>query len=125
MARSTTDTGCLGARFWGQVRGSSGLLKVLQGKGGTSGETSQIAGKARNQASFPGHIAARRILHGKEGVDGSSPSEGSKIPAKTRIFVVYVGIGEHLLRWEELDIRGRSECVRNSLNKPSWDLSAA
>jgi hypothetical protein len=77
LARSTTDTGFLGARFWGQVRGSSGRLKVLQDKGGTSGETSQIAGKARYQAPFPGHIAAGRILHGKEGVDGSSPSEGS------------------------------------------------
>jgi hypothetical protein len=72
-----------GARFWGQVRGSSGRLRIVQGKGGASGETRQIAGKARYQAPFPGHIAAGRILHGKEGVDGSSPSEGSsrsKIP---------------------------------------------
>jgi len=79
LARSTTDTGFPGARFWGQVRGSSGRLRIVQGKGGTSGETSQIAGKARYQAPFPGHIAAGRILHGKEGVDGSSPSEGSEI----------------------------------------------
>ena len=76
LARSTTGTGFLGARFWGQVRGSSGRLRILQGKGGTRGETTQIAGKARYQAPFPGHIAAGRILHGKEGVDGSSPSEG-------------------------------------------------
>ena len=27
-------------------------------------------------------IHLRRMLHGKEGVDGSSPSEGSMIPAK-------------------------------------------
>jgi hypothetical protein len=51
LARSTTDTSFLGARFWGQVRGSSGRLRILQGKGATSGD-------------------------GKEGVDGSSPSEG-------------------------------------------------
>jgi hypothetical protein len=69
--------GLPGARFWGQVRGSSGRLEVLQGNCETSGETSQIAGKARYQAPFPGHIAAGGILHGKEGVDGSSPSEGS------------------------------------------------
>jgi hypothetical protein len=74
--RSRTDTGFLGARFWGQVRGSSRRLKVLQGKGGTSAETSQIAGKARYQAPFPGHKAAGRILHGKEAVPGSSPGEG-------------------------------------------------
>jgi hypothetical protein len=74
--------GFLGARFWGQVRAYSGRLKALQGEGGTSGETSQIAGKARYQAPFPGRIAAGRILHGKEGVDGSSPSEGfAKFPA--------------------------------------------
>ena len=58
LARSTTDTGSLGVRFWGQVRGSPGRLRILQGKGATSGETSQIAGKARYQAPFPGHIAA-------------------------------------------------------------------
>ena len=86
LARSTTDTGFPGARFWGQVRGSSGRLRIVQGKGGTSGETSQIAGKARYQAPFPGHIAAGRILHGKEGVDGSSPSEGFSISLQIRCF---------------------------------------
>src|SRR4051812_19334731 len=55
-----------GARFWGQVRGSSGRLRVLQGKGGTSEEISQIAGKAHHQAPFPDHLASGRI-HGKEG----------------------------------------------------------
>lgn len=31
---------------------------------------------------FPGEVRWSPILHGKAGVDGSSPSEGSKIPAK-------------------------------------------
>src|SRR5215211_2369587 len=61
-----------GDRF-GDFRGASGPLK---GKGATSAKAAQIAGKARFQARFAGHIAARRSLHGKEGVDGSSPSEG-------------------------------------------------
>ena len=74
--------GFLGARFWGQVRGFSGRLRVLQDKGGTSGETRQIAGKARYEARFPDRIAGGDNLHGKEGVDGSSPSEGlQKSPA--------------------------------------------
>jgi hypothetical protein len=37
----------LGARFWGQVRGFSGRLRVFRGRGAMTGETSQIAGKAR------------------------------------------------------------------------------
>jgi hypothetical protein len=68
LPASTTSSGCLGARFWGQVRGISGRLREPQGKGARSGETGQIAGKARYQALFPDHIAAGRILHGKEGV---------------------------------------------------------
>jgi hypothetical protein len=70
---SATHAESLGARFWGQVRGSSGRLRVLQGKGAAKRETSQIAGNAPYQARFPYHIEAG---HGKEGVDGSSPSEG-------------------------------------------------
>jgi hypothetical protein len=33
------------ARFWGQVRGLSGLLRALEGKGAASGETGQMQGK--------------------------------------------------------------------------------
>jgi hypothetical protein len=112
LARSTTDTGFLGARFWGQVRGSSGRLKVLQGKGGTSGETSQIAGKARYQAPFPGHIAAGRILHGKEGVDGSSPSEGLADPHECR----GSGIGGRGLgsRWPVMETIWKRASLRRS-----------
>jgi len=37
--------------------------------------TSRFAAKAHDQALFIGGGAEARILHGKEGVDGSSPSE--------------------------------------------------
>ena len=77
LPRSTTRTGSLGARFWGQVEGFVGALRDHRGKGAASRETSQIAGKARYQARFPDRIASGRSLYGKEGVDGSSPSEGS------------------------------------------------
>jgi hypothetical protein len=57
-------------------------LRVLQGKGGIREETTEIAGKALYQARFPAHPAGGESLHGKEGVDGSSPSEGlHKSPA--------------------------------------------
>ncbi|MGH8514992.1 MAG: hypothetical protein ACREV8_13835 [Gammaproteobacteria bacterium] len=65
-----------GARFWGQVRGFSGRLRVRQGRGAASRETCRTAGKALYQAPSRDHIAARRILHGKEAVPGSSPGEG-------------------------------------------------
>ncbi len=67
----------LGARFWGQVQGSSGRLGALRGKGAASGETTRIAGKPLYQTRFAHRIAGGRSLHGKEGVDASSPSEGS------------------------------------------------
>ena len=47
LSVSTTRTGCVGARFWGHVRGLSGRLRVLQGRGAGSGKTGRIAGKAR------------------------------------------------------------------------------
>jgi hypothetical protein len=66
IGRAPTPLGLgLGDRF-GASRGRSGSFK---GRGAASGETSRFAGKAHYQA--PG-----RSLHGKEGVDGSSPSEG-------------------------------------------------
>jgi hypothetical protein len=43
-------------------------------------------------------MAATQILHGKEGVDGSSPSEGSKSPLK-RVFA-QIDMTEHLLERE-------------------------
>jgi hypothetical protein len=65
---STTSTASLGARFWGQVRGSSGRLRVLRGKVATRRETIRIAGKALYQAHLRDRIASGRILHGKERV---------------------------------------------------------
>jgi hypothetical protein len=41
------SAGSVAARSWGQVRGFSGRLRVLQRRGAVSGETRQIAGKAR------------------------------------------------------------------------------
>src|SRR4029450_12861214 len=81
----TTSAGSPGARFWGQVRGSLGRLRVLQGKSAAEGETSQIAGKALYQARFPHHLTAGRDLHGKEAVPGSSPGEGLNT-CKTALF---------------------------------------
>jgi hypothetical protein len=49
---ATAGVGSVGDRFWGQVRGSPGRRKVVQGKGATRRETKRIAGKARGQANF-------------------------------------------------------------------------
>ena len=95
-----------GDGFWGQVRGVPGRLRVLQRKGATSRQTGQNAGKARQHAPFPHHIAPARILHGKEGVDGSSPSEGSsskvEVAANSGFFVAAADTVEHLLAKEGL-----------------------
>src|ERR1043166_9321928 len=53
LPRATTRTALVGARLWGQVLGFSGRLKVLQGKGVVSAETTRIAGNALYQARFP------------------------------------------------------------------------
>src|SRR5262249_21215301 len=77
---ATTDSVGLGSgdRFRA-VRGGSALFRR---RGATSGETSRIAGKAHDQC-VPRYVApARRSLHGKEGVDGSSPSEGFEKASK-------------------------------------------
>jgi hypothetical protein len=69
--------GSVGARFWGQVRGFSGRLRALEGRLEQGEKTTELQGKRSNQAHLRDRIEAGRILHGKEGVDGSSPSEGS------------------------------------------------
>src|SRR6266511_5620926 len=51
----------LGDGFWGQVRGFSGRLRALGGRGAPGRRNGGVAGKNAD---------------GKEGVDGSSPSEG-------------------------------------------------
>src|SRR6266540_1155219 len=45
-------------------------------------------------------MAGGRSLHGKEGGDGSSPSEGFKIPGNRGFFVACSGTTEHLLSRE-------------------------
>jgi hypothetical protein len=58
----------------------------------TRGDQWQIAQpqKPRKQAKTiaVGCDQLPQEFHGKEGVDGSSPSEGAKIPAKQEFFVV-------------------------------------
>src|SRR6266542_1088855 len=63
------------------------MLRVFRGRGAATGENGRIAGKALYQARFPDHVAAGRNLHGKEGVDGSSPSEGSAKNPLTPFFI--------------------------------------
>jgi hypothetical protein len=65
-----------GDRSWGQVGGFSVSLRALRGRGAAGNEKDVVAGKTRSQALFLWLPPAARNLHGKEGVDGSSPSEG-------------------------------------------------
>src|SRR6266516_6342790 len=73
---AASSPGSVGARSWGQVGGWPGRLRALQGRDAATGNTGSIAGKALDQALIPDAVAARRILHGKEAVPGSSPGEG-------------------------------------------------
>ena len=52
------------------------------------GRHAPIAGKSRREANFRALAVAGRNLHGKEGVDGSSPSEGSAKAAEIAAFSV-------------------------------------
>ena len=65
---------------WGQVLGTgSGLLRAAQGvsrRGLERSANSLGTGKTRREARLLLLADAPRNLHGKEGVDGSSPSEG-------------------------------------------------
>ena len=65
-----------GDRSWGQVWGFSGTFRAHRGRGAACNESRSVAGKSCKQARFLRLPPAARILHGKEGVDGSSPSEG-------------------------------------------------
>ena len=62
-------------------------------------------------------------LHGKEGVDGSSPSEGSKIPAN-RDFCARTGTTEHLLTRRASMIADAQRARGNGLKRRPWELSA-
>jgi hypothetical protein len=72
------STDHLGDRFWGQVWAFPGSPRELHRRGEIPKENGTDAGKGRRQAVFLRSPADGRILHGKEGVDGSSPSEGLK-----------------------------------------------
>ena len=65
-----------GDRFWGQVRVFSGLLRESQGKDGRGARSGLDTGKTRREARLLQPADAPRNLHGKEGVNGSSPLEG-------------------------------------------------
>ena len=78
----------LGDKSWGQVRGSSGPLGAARGTL-RRGQQSRIEPrKTRREARLLRPAADDFNLHGKEGVDGSSPSEGFKIPANRDLGVV-------------------------------------
>src|SRR5436190_21769672 len=66
---------CVGTGFGDRFGVSQGGSRVFGG-GAAGEELGRVAGKKRSQALFNGLVADARILHGKEGVDGSSPSEG-------------------------------------------------
>jgi hypothetical protein len=70
-----------GDRSSGQVGGFSGIVRAHRGRDAVGNESTSLAGKSCNQALSLGSLPAR-ILHGKEGVDGSSPSEGLQKPGK-------------------------------------------
>src|SRR5262249_3516635 len=65
-----------GDRSWGQVPGFSGPVRVAQGtrRTGRRGRIDQR--KTRREARLLHPAGERFNLHGKEVVDGSSPSEG-------------------------------------------------
>jgi hypothetical protein len=65
-----------GDRSWGQVRGFSGRVRVVRGRGAAGEQRTAVAGKRCKQALLLRPSPAARILHGKEAVPGSSPGEG-------------------------------------------------
>ena len=65
-----------GDRSWGHVRGDPGLLGEAEAQGRKEQPRRTDPGNTRRQARFLRFAPERFNLHGKEGVDGSSPSEG-------------------------------------------------
>src|ERR1041385_8535496 len=72
----------IGLLRWGQVLGTgSGMPREPwdPSRGGTNDKRNEPLCRERScQAAFLPRVASAQILHGKEGVDGSSPSEGLK-----------------------------------------------
>jgi len=60
LPSATTRADAFGARFWGQVRGFSGLLRARLGERAASEATKRIAGKADDQAGTSDHTAPLR-----------------------------------------------------------------
>jgi hypothetical protein len=80
-----------------------GLLRTIRGASGNT--PTRPAKPHRPTKNKAGSAIARPAderfnLHGEEGADGSSPSEGTKTPAKRTIFVVRTARIEHLLEKE-------------------------
>ena len=88
-----------GDRSWGQVWGFSRTFRAHRGRGSACNESRSVAGKSCKQARFLRLPPAARILHGKEGVDGSSPSEGSAKAPLMRGFRFRSTCRSPSLRW--------------------------
>jgi hypothetical protein len=69
-----------GDRSWGQIPGSSGPPRASRGRGRQEPRRRIDPRKTRRGAGLLEPAAEDEILHGKEGVDGSSPSEGFEKP---------------------------------------------
>jgi hypothetical protein len=72
-----------GDRSWGQLRGVSGPREALQGRGGNKAQQPMNTAIPDRKHASPLIPAPIPSLHGKEGVDGSSPSEGFYSPRST------------------------------------------
>ncbi len=80
-----------GAGFWGQVRGFRGEVQGPSRAGRNERINEVKCRETRSEAPFQYPTAPLLILHGKEGVDGSSPSEGlRKVPANRHFNVACV-----------------------------------
>src|SRR5207237_4953579 len=77
---TTPDSGVTdsGDRFWEQVRVVSRLFRDSQGDDRNAARTGLGTRKTRREAHALQLADAPQNLHGKEGVDSSSPSEGSR-----------------------------------------------
>ena len=74
MASSTA----FGDRFWGQAGGPPGWVRELEGRATRDPRRRITIGKRGRKPASSEAAGQAFSLHGKEGVDGSSPSEGLK-----------------------------------------------
>jgi len=78
----------IGDRSWGQVRGVSCLLKAAHGIRGEEPPCGLEERKSGLEAHLRSPATVRFSLHGKDGVDGSSPSEGFREGQQKRPLVL-------------------------------------